>query len=615
MNSEIPRVFRYAKRALNSAVYGSVLFGILAVLIVILIGRPAPASPLAGPDTSSPRATYSSFELLGDRLADEYQAYRANKSGSRAVAISSTAQQLRRLFDLSEIPPATRNEAGGSAAVMLEDILNRLPEIALEEIPGGDTPAEELPDKWTIPETEIHIIRVKAGDRAGEFLFSPDTVARMPEFHSRVIDLPPVRDTPYLNWRHEHVAWTGPFFPYDYLRMLPEFWQQPVLDTPLWKLVFAVILLLVPLTIITLWTRFTLRLTRESGGVRRLFWRLTAPALMMILINFYTDLIGFQLNLSGLASDAENIASSILLDIALAWMVWLGAYFLVELIIVSPAIPDDSYDAHLLRLVARVTAIFGVAAVIIFGANDLGIPALGLVAGLGVGGFALALAAQSTVENLFGGVSIFADRPFRVNDFIHFGGNDGTVERIGPRSSRIRGLDGTLMTVPNSDLAKMHVTNYSVRNKCMFRHVVGLRYETSPEQFEWLLDELRHKIGAHPMVEQAPGFPRIRMVGFGASSIDVEIRAHILTANFSEFLEIQEDLILEIMRIIEAAGTGFAFPSQTTYLSRDTGLDQDAKQRVEREIRRRQWGPERKAEEHPGLADAGGPDNEEVNER
>lgn len=615
MNSEIPRVFRYAKAALNSAVYGSVLFGVLAALTVVLISRLALASPLAGLDTSSPRATYSTFERLGDRLADEYQAYRANKSEARAVAINSTAQQLRRLFDLSEIPPATRNEASGSAAVMLEDILNRLPVIDLAGIPGGDSSAEELPDQWTFPKTEIHIIRVKEGDRAGEFLFSPDTVARMPEFHSRVIDLPLVRDTPYANWRYEQAAWTGPLFPYDYLRILPEFWQQPLLDTPLWKLVFAVVFLLVPLIIIVLWTRFTLRLTRESEGVRRLFWRLTAPVLMMILVNFYTDLIGFQLNLSGMASDTENIASSILLDIALAWMIWLGAYFLVELIIASPAIPDDSYDAHLLRLLARVAAILGVAAVIVFGANDLGIPALGLVAGLGVGGFALALAAQSTVENLFGGVSIFADRPFRVNDFIHFGGNDGTVERIGPRSSRICGLDGTLMTVPNSDLAKMHVTNYSVRNKCLFRHVIGLRYETSPEQFEWLIEELREKIGAHPMVEEAPGFPRIRMTGFGASSIDVEVRAHVLTANFSEFLEIQEELILEIMRTVEAAGTGFAFPSQTTYLGRDTGLDQDAKQRVERELRLRKWGPEREPEEHQELVDAGGPDNDEDSER
>ena len=572
-------------------------------------------SRLAGPDTSSPRATYKTFLALGERLDDEYRAYRSEKSMAGAAAISSTGRQLRRLFDLSQVPPATRGGVGFGAAIMLIDVMNRLPQIELDEIPGGDSLAEDLPNSWTYPNTEIRITRVKEGDHAGEFLFSASTVEHIHEFHRRVIDLPPVRDTSYQNWRYEQTAGTGPFFPYDYLQALPAFWQQPAPETPLWKIVFAAALLLAVLIVITLWARFTLRLTRESEGIRRLFWRLTAPVLMAVLVTYYTDFVGFQLNLSSLAADAENIVSSILLNIALAWAVWLGAYFLVELIIAVPAIPNNSYDAHLLRLLARVAAILGVAAVIVFGANDLGIPALGLVAGLGVGGFALALAAQSTVENLFGGVSIFADRPFRVNDFIHFGGNDGTVERIGPRSSRIRGLDGTLMTVPNSDLAKMHVTNYSVRDKCLFRHVIGLRYETSPEQFEWLVEELREKIGAHPMVEEAPGFPRIRMTGFGASSIDVEVRAHVLTANFSEFLEIQEDLILEIMRTVEAAGTGFAFPSQTTYLGRDTGLDQDAKQRVERELRRRKWGPEPEPEEHPEMADAGGPDNDEDGER
>lgn len=102
----------------------------------------------------------------------------------------------------------------------------------------------------------------------------------------------------------------------------------------------------------------------------------------------------------------------------------------------------------MLRLVARVVGVLVSVAILLWAANEIAIPAAGMLAGLGVGGFALALAAQSTVENLFGGVSIFADRPFRVGDFIHYGDSDGIVEMIGPRSTRIRGLDGTLTTVP-----------------------------------------------------------------------------------------------------------------------------------------------------------------------
>lgn len=93
------------------------------------------------------------------------------------------------------------------------------------------------------------------------------------------------------------------------------------------------------------------------------------------------------------------------------------------------------------------------------------------------------------MENLFGGV-------------IHYGNSDGIVEMIGPRSSRICGLDGTLTTVPNSDLSKMHITNDSMRNKCFFHHVLGVRYETTPEQFDGLLSDLRNHIAAHSMVEE-----------------------------------------------------------------------------------------------------------------
>ena len=281
---------------------------------------------------------------------------------------------------------------------------------------------------------------------------------------------------------------------------------------------------------------------------------------------------------------ARSFFAAVVLYVAAAWAAWKACFFLVEAIIASPTIPDGSYDAHLLRLAARILAFLAAGTVVVYGASDIGIPALGLIAGLGVGGFALAFASQSTVENLFGGISIFADRPFRVGDFIHYGASGGTVEYVGLRSSRIRALDGTLVTVPNGDLAKMHITTLSRRNKCLFMHTLGLRYETSPTQFEWLLGELRQLMAAHPTIEKSPGYPRVVLSGFGNSSIDVEIRAYVLTSDFALFLQIQKNLILDIIRLVGAAGTGFAFPSQTTYLARDNGIDEPARARIEEEM-------------------------------
>jgi len=283
-------------------------------------------------------------------------------------------------------------------------------------------------------------------------------------------------------------------------------------------------------------------------------------------------LIELQLNISGSFSQLVSLIVSVGLSLSLAWAAWLFVHLIIETIIALPSIPEQSYDAHLLRLLARVLGGLAVAGIIVWGANEIGIPAAGLLAGLGVGGFALALAAQSTVENLFGGVSIFADRPFRVGDFIHYGNSDGIVEMIGPRSSRIRGLDNTLTTVPNSDLSKMHITNYSMRNKCFFHHILGVRYETTPDQFDGLLSELRDRIAAHPMVEETSDFPRIRLLRFGDFSIDIDVRAYVLTTDFAEFLSVQQELLLDTMRVIDEAGSAIAFPSVTNYLQDDPGI-------------------------------------------
>jgi MscS family membrane protein len=133
-------------------------------------------------------------------------------------------------------------------------------------------------------------------------------------------------------------------------------------------------------------------------------------------------------------------------------------------------------------------------------------------------------------------------------------------------------------------------------------HTIGLRYETSPEQFEWLLEELRRLVAAHPMVEKSPGLPRIVLTGFGDSSVNMQILAYVLTTDFGEFVKIQERLILDIISAVEAAGTGFAFPSQTAYLARDEGLDATKKRRIEEEMQFRRFGPEAHSDTAVGSA-------------
>jgi MscS family membrane protein len=215
--------------------------------------------------------------------------------------------------------------------------------------------------------------------------------------------------------------------------------------------------------------------------------------------------------------------------------------------------------------------------------DNFGFNVTALVAGLGVGGVAVALAAQKSIENLFGGVMLYADRPIRVGQFCRFGDKIGTVEEIGMRSTRVRTLDRTVVTVPNAEFSALQIENFARRDFIRLFTVLGLRYETTPEQLRHILVEIRRLLYAHPMVSNDPA--RIRFVGFGAYSLDLEIFAYVTTSDWAEFLGVREDIFLKIMDLVDASGTGFAFPSQTLYLGKDDGLDEDRARAAEEEVK------------------------------
>jgi MscS family membrane protein len=134
-------------------------------------------------------------------------------------------------------------------------------------------------------------------------------------------------------------------------------------------------------------------------------------------------------------------------------------------------------------------------------------------------------------------------------------------------------MDRTVITIPNAEFSGMQLENFALRDRMRIFLTLGLRYETSAEQIRFLLVEIRKLLLAHPKVSADPA--RVRFVGFGASSLDVEIFAYVLTPDFSEFLALREEIYLTMMDVVDAAGSSFAFPSQTLYLGRDPGLDEE----------------------------------------
>jgi MscS family membrane protein len=175
---------------------------------------------------------------------------------------------------------------------------------------------------------------------------------------------------------------------------------------------------------------------------------------------------------------------------------------------------------------------------------------------------AVALAAQKTIENLFGGVAVVGDRPVTVGDFCKFGDRVGTVEDIGLRSTRIRTLDRTVVSIPNSEFSSMVLENFSQRDKVWFHPLLNLRRDTQPGQVRSILESIRRILSEHPKVEVGP-MP-VRFVGAGAYSLDIEVFAYIRTADYDEFLQLQQDLLLRIMDAISAAGSALAITTQAS---------------------------------------------------
>ena len=547
-----------------------------------------PAYPLQPPDRSSPRATLKTFldssDALSAFLAREYLTTPSHTEFQRLVALGQTPINC---LDLSETPPAARLKAGRAAAVALYGTLSRIPLPAFADIPDAEQMSRLTGDnanRWVIPHTEIVLARVQSGPRKGEFLFSPETVARANDDYERVHQFPYTRPVPLENLPEILANGGGWLIPYAWIEALPAWLRTPLAGQAVWKWIGLALILGVFVVLL----RWVYRLSRCGSGEHPFLHALaqsTLPGFLLIAAPAIAYLALVQINLIGSVAIAVELAATAILFLAGAWIAWRIAPVVAEAIIASPKIPTESLDAHLIRISARLLGIVAGAGLLVVGADWLGVPVYGVIAGLGVGGLAFALAAKPSLENLIGGLNLFADKPIKVGDLCKYGTEVGTIEAIGIRSTRIRGRDRTLTTIPNGMLATIPVVNLTQRDQMLIQFVIGVRCETRSEQLRYLLVRIREMLLGHPCIQ--PDSARARFIGFGASSLDIEVFAYVMTSDGAEFLALREDVLLRVMDIVEQSGTGFAFPSQTLYFARDDGLD--ANRTEVAEIQVRQW--------------------------
>ena len=582
----VPRVFG---APINSLRRLQISLALLCVATAAL-GQ-EPVNPLKPLDLSSPRATLKTFLDAGDAVG-AYLArdYLRSPSRTKFDHLFSLAGPVVKCLDLTEVAPAARRKTGFAAAAGLYETLNRIQLPPSDQIPDAaqlSGLSGSNPERWVIPDTEIVIERVKSGPRSGEFLFSAGTVARSEEFYQRVRGLAYTRLVPLEHFREITIGGGGWMIPIAWIKALPPWLRAPIAEQAAWKWIILFLILGCCALLLRPVSRLSRRGSSEHPVLHGLA-RLALPLFFLVATPAVTYFALAQINFIGEVASIIQIAATAIMFLAGAWIVWRIAPVLAEAIIATPKINTESIDAYLIRICMRLLGIVAAAGLLAVGASQLGLPVYGILAGLGVGGLAIALAAQPTVENLIGGLSLFADKPIRVGDVCRYGTEEGTVEAIGIRSTRLRGGDRTLTTMPNGVLSKMPLVNLSQRDRMLIRSVIGVRYETSPEQLRYLLVKIREALLRHPKIQ--PDLVRVRFVGFGASSLDIELFAYVKTTKGPEFLSVREELFLQVMDIVNQSGTGFAFPSQTLYFGRDGGLD--AKKTEAAEAQMRQWSAE-----------------------
>jgi MscS family membrane protein len=326
----------------------------------------------------------------------------------------------------------------------------------------------------------------------------------------------------------------------------------------------------------TFWRSF--EQNRYSNLLRALLVPLRLVLAVTILVNSYKIV-----ELSIIVRQGFGVVNLIALWTALFIFIWLLINTLSS--IAEDRLRDRNIVEGLsamsfLKNSAKFTLI-AIAILIVF--DTLGYNITAGIAALGVGGIALALGAQKTVENVIGGLSVIFDQPVSVGDFCKFGDTIGTVEKIGMRSTRIRTLGRTLVTIPNADFSSQLIENFAKRDMFLYLTTLGLRYETTSDQMRYILVELRKILYAHPKVNPDPA--RVRFLGYGSDSLKVELFAYIHAVDWNDFLGIQEDINLKLAKVIEDSGSGFAFPSQTLYISQDQGLSDEKKAEAEAKVK------------------------------
>ena len=501
--------------------------------------------------TENPQDTMKTFmESMND--------YKRGLDSGKDDVKNAAIERATRVLDLRHIAPILRKETGIEAAIFLKEVIDRVILIDYNLIPPGKEAGAFDGKRWRLKNTEITLVLIEEGEREGEFLFSQSTVDRASDFY----DL--VKQYPYLDGSGKGAGYKRPWIQ----QKMPRYLSESIFGMYKWQylgLLIAIVLGFIIKSLIefilSVMARFVAKTKSRFDG--QLITAIKRPIGYTIATGFWF-LSLYILRLDG----AVLSVTTVIVQIAFSLSVVLVFYRL------SDAFSD--YLAHfaknselllddvLVTLLRRATRIFVVLVGTLVALQNLGVNVMSVVAGLGLGGLAFALAAKDTAANLFGSLMILSDQPFKIGDSIKFSDVEGIVEDVGFRSTRIRTPYHSLITIPNAVIANANIDNLGLRKRRRVKAILGLTYDTNPKKIEAFLEGVKNIILANP-VTWKESF-HVVFNGYGDSALEIMVYFFLEVDNWADELVERQNIYLEIYHLADELGVSFAFPTQTLHI-------------------------------------------------
>lgn len=547
---------------------------ILVMVLGLLAAETALASspPLPSADTASPRSTLFGFirtmnerydTLLGPQgLVTSYlqssQLFLDRNLIQRHIArVYKSRKQAANYLDLRHIPSAILEQQSWRLTIQLKEILDRMPLPTLSEVPDAAEMQGREFKKWKVPDSELTIALVDSGPRAGEYLFTNETVEQVPSLFDAVKDEPYQAGAAkgmydFIFMKPAGIAFfTAGIIPTRWLLEGDPWTNRPVLGEPLWR--WTALLVLFGLMGGIFWG--VLRLSDQYAANKSptvIPWGFLPSLSLLIMIPGVVFVLGNVLHVPPKLYSIVTEGLWGLNYMALTAVVWGGFRWLTEWVIRLERIKTDSTDSQLIRLGSRLLALAIALAILIEGANRIGLPSYSIMAGLGIGGLAVALAGQQALANLLGSLIIMFEKPFRIGHTIKTGAIEGQVENIGFRTTQLRTADGTTLIVPSSELIRTPIENLTLRKHWRVKKSLKVGLSTSLESLSHFKKGIDTLLRANPGVHEKS--IRISLVEILAAGLEIRIEFKLEAKNGADQLRQADAILTQIIDLARTLG-------------------------------------------------------------